>query len=163
MVRLEQNSFFIKTKKEKTAIDIKNTKFGNSREYLISEDTLKNKDFENIVNCGKSLCKIFEKEAQIIFSKGQEIKITSFQEFYDALISFGEKSLNIQRYKGLGEMNPEQLWDTAMNPETRTLLKVNINDIEEAKDIFSTLMGDVVEDRKKFIETNSLVAENIDF
>ena len=60
-------------------------------------------------------------------------------------------------------MNPEQLWDTAMNPETRTLLKVNINDIEEAKDIFSTLMGDVVEDRKKFIETNSLVAENIDF
>ena len=52
-------------------------------------------------------------------------------------------------------MNPEQLWDTAMNPETRTLLKVNINDIEEAKDIFSTLMGDVVEDRKKFIETNS--------
>ncbi len=60
-------------------------------------------------------------------------------------------------------MNPEQLWDTAMNPETRTLLKVNINDIEEAKDIFSTLMGDVVEDRKKFIETNSLVAENIDY
>ena len=60
-------------------------------------------------------------------------------------------------------MNPEQLWDTAMNPETRTLLKVNINDIEEAKDIFTTLMGDVVEDRKKFIETNSLVAENIDF
>ena len=49
-------------------------------------------------------------------------------------------------------MNPEQLWDTAMNPETRTLLKVNINDIEEAKDIFTTLMGDVVEDRKKFIE-----------
>ena len=60
-------------------------------------------------------------------------------------------------------MNPEQLWDTAMNPETRTLLKVNINDIEGAKDIFTTLMGDVVEDRKKFIETNSLVAENIDF
>ena len=60
-------------------------------------------------------------------------------------------------------MNPEQLWDTAMNPETRTLLKVNINDIEGAKDVFTTLMGDVVEDRKKFIENNSLVAENIDF
>ena len=60
-------------------------------------------------------------------------------------------------------MNPEQLWDTAMNPETRTLLKVNINDIEDARDIFSTLMGDVVEDRKRFIETNSLVAENIDY
>ena len=111
----------------------------------------------------KNLCKVFENEAFINFPKGQEIKITSFQEFYDALISFGERSLNIQRYKGLGEMNPEQLWDTAMNPETRTLLKVNINDIEEAKDIFSTLMGDVVENRKKFIETNSLVAENIDF
>ena len=157
------NYEFIISKKEKIAINIKNTKFGNSREYVISDDTLKNKDFENIVNCGKNLCKVFEKEAQLIFSKGTQIKITSFQEFYDALISFGEKSLNIQRYKGLGEMNPEQLWDTAMNPETRTLLKVSINDLEEAKDIFSTLMGDIVEHRKKFIETNSLVAENIDF
>ena len=103
----------------------------------------------------KAYVKFLKMKPWLIFSKGQEIKITTFQEFYDALISFGEKSLNIQRYKGLGEMNPEQLWDTAMNPETRTLLKVNINDIEEAKDIFSTLMGDVVEDRKKFIETNS--------
>ena len=149
--------------KERTQIKIKNTKFGNSREYTITDDSLKNRDFEIIVNCGKNLCNVFEKEAHIIFSKGQQIKISSFQEFYDALIGFGEKSLNIQRYKGLGEMNPEQLWDTAMNPETRTLLKVSINDIEEAKDIFSTLMGDIVEHRKKFIETNSLVAENIDF
>jgi DNA gyrase subunit B len=157
------NYEFLINKKEKTIINIKNTKFGNSKEYSISEDTLNNKDFENIISCGRSLCKVFEKEAQINFSKGQEIKISSFQEFYSALINFGEKNLNIQRYKGLGEMNPEQLWDTAMNPETRTLLKVNINDIEDAKDVFSTLMGDVVEDRKKFIETNSLVAENIDF
>ena len=154
---------FAINKKENTALYIKNNKFGNSREYFISEDTLKNKDFDNIVDCGKSLCKVFEHETQINFSKGQPIRITSFQEFYDSLISFGEKILNIQRYKGLGEMNPEQLWDTAMNPETRTLLKVNINDIEEAKDIFTTLMGDVVEPRKKFIENNSLVAENIDF
>ena len=72
------------------------------------------------------------------------------------------KGLSLQRYKGLGEMNPEQLWDTTMNPVGRRLVQVKIEDADEASDLFEQLMGDNVENRREFIETNSSLIGNID-
>ena len=86
----------------------------------------------------------------------------SIDEFIDHFIALGRKGVAINRYKGLGEMNPETLWETTMKPEIRTLLQVRAEDQAEADLMFSTLMGDQVEPRRKFIEDNALDVKNLD-
>ena len=88
--------------------------------------------------------------------------ITSFAEFQKIVDERGKKGLTIQRFKGLGEMMPQQLWETTMDPTTRTLLKVNIEDAMLCDALFDVLMGDKVEPRRDFIESNAVYATNID-
>jgi DNA gyrase subunit B len=95
--------------------------------------------------------------------KDRETAIHGPSELLKAILDEGEKGLSLQRYKGLGEMNPEQLWETTLDPEARTLLQVKIDDLAEADDIFTKLMGDVVEPRREFIQQNALSVENLDF
>jgi DNA gyrase subunit B len=93
---------------------------------------------------------------------GTSEEIATRDALLDRVLAAAKKDLSIQRYKGLGEMNPEQLWETTMNPETRTLLQVRIDDAVETDEIFTVLMGDQVEPRRKFIEDNALDVRNLD-
>jgi DNA gyrase subunit B len=95
-------------------------------------------------------------------AKSTEVRLATLDELVEYFISAGKKGVAINRYKGLGEMNPEQLWDTTMKPEVRTLLQVRAEDHTEADLMFTTLMGDQVEPRRKFIEDNALDVKNLD-
>jgi DNA gyrase subunit B len=95
--------------------------------------------------------------------KDREQAIYGPTELLDAVTREGEKGLSLQRYKGLGEMNPEQLWETTLDPEARTLLQVRVEDLADADDVFTKLMGDEVEPRREFIQTNALSVANLDF
>ncbi len=105
---------------------------------------------------------IYRNEARLV-RKDREQLVYGPIDLLKSILTEGEKGLSLQRYKGLGEMNPEQLWETTLDPEARTLLQVKIDDVAEADDIFTKLMGDVVEPRREFIQQNALNVENLDF
>jgi DNA gyrase subunit B len=117
------------------------------------EEMLTNFSASEGIHDGKISLKLGEKQAEIH---------TTMVEVLDAVQEFTKNGMNIQRYKGLGEMNPEQLWETTMDPEKRTLLKVSIEDALQADQVFSLLMGDEVEPRRNFIEQNALKVKNLD-
>ncbi|WP_374374888.1 DNA topoisomerase (ATP-hydrolyzing) subunit B [Tabrizicola sp.] len=105
---------------------------------------------------------IYRDPARLV-RKDREQPIHGPIDLLKSILAEGEKGLTLQRYKGLGEMNPEQLWETTLDPEARTLLQVKVDDLAEADDIFSKLMGDVVEPRRDFIQQNALSVEHLDF
>jgi DNA gyrase subunit B len=110
----------------------------------------------------ESLKEVYGSTATLV-RKDRSLAIHGPLDLLDAILKEGEKGLALQRYKGLGEMNPDQLWETTLDPDARTLLQVKIEDAAEADDLFTKLMGDVVEPRREFIQSNALSVENLDF
>lgn len=128
---------------------------------IVPIDFFNSGDYSKIVEYGQKLSGLLHHDAYV--TRGERLKkITDLGEGIRWLLAEALKGYSIQRYKGLGEMNPEQLWETTMNPETRRLLRVTIEDAVAADLIFTTLMGDQVEPRRLFIEKNALYAENLD-
>jgi DNA gyrase subunit B len=134
---------------------------GNKVETVIDQAFLESGDYSQIVATADTLSGLIQGDAQV--RRGEASRsIRSFREGLDWLLSEAKSGMAIQRYKGLGEMNPEQLWETTMDPAQRILLKVQIEDAISAGETFAMLMGDEVEPRRQFIENNALGVSNLD-
>ncbi len=134
---------------------------GITREIFYDVDFFTSKEYTQILDYGTQVQQLLEDDAYI--QRGERRQdVATFDEAIDWLMDEAKRGHNIQRYKGLGEMNPEQLWDTTMNPETRRLLQVSIEDAIRADEIFTVLMGDDVEPRRDFIQSNALSVSNLD-
>ncbi len=128
----------------------------------VGPDLMNIPEFKRLVKIYKKVSNFEENEVDIIHN-GETVKTCeSSEEILEFFRTAGRKGINIQRYKGLGEMNPEQLWETTMNPEKRTLLQVSIRDADEAELLFTTLMGEKIEPRRQFIQTHALEVSELD-
>jgi len=130
-------------------------------QLTIDDEFLASPEFRELKNLFSELKGLGHPPYNVSY-KEEKHEFGSSRELFDFILSVAKKGIYIQRYKGLGEMNPEQLWDTTMNPDDRTLLKVTVEDSIKAEEIFSTLMGDQVEPRKEFIATHALEVRNLD-
>jgi len=129
--------------------------------YLLDSVFFHSGEYHRLMRLAQAWVHVLEDSA--VLKRGDKVlPIRSFAELWNQLMQDSRRGLNIQRYKGLGEMNPEQLWETTMDPENRRMLRVNIQDAIEADHMFSCLMGDDVEPRREFIETNALSVANLD-
>jgi DNA gyrase subunit B len=138
---------------------------GNLKSSLITADFLHGADYEILATAGQTFKGLVSEKANVMRGEGErrkESRVSSFREAMAWLIQQAESVVGRQRYKGLGEMNPSQLWETTMDPTVRRLLRVQIDDAIEADRVFTMLMGDEVEPRRDFIESNALRAANID-
>lgn len=135
---------------------------GTQHNYVLTPEFFAADDYANINSLGITMSDLFSGGAEI--KRGEKVFATErMNEMMGWLMQEAQRGYYIQRYKGLGEMNPEQLWETTMDPESRRMLQVSIEDAIGADQIFTTLMGDDVEPRREFIQTNALLVENLDY
>lgn len=134
---------------------------GSDEAVFFYPEFFQSRDYETLTGLCAKLAQVVEEGAYV--TRGEKSKkVSTFEEGFQWLIEEGKKGQGIQRYKGLGEMNPEQLWETTMDPSSRRLLQVSVEDAVTADQLFTTLMGDEVEPRRAFIETNALDVVNLD-
>jgi len=150
---------------DKPILRISRRHHGNIKSSIITQDFVHGADYAALATAADTFRGLLGEGAKVTRGEGdkqKEEKVNDFRQAMRWLISEAERTTSRQRYKGLGEMNPEQLWETTMDPNVRRLLRVQIDDAIEADRVFTMLMGDEVEPRRDFIETNALRAGNID-
>ncbi|MEM9784494.1 MAG: toprim domain-containing protein, partial [Pseudomonadota bacterium] len=134
---------------------------GVAETRTIDAFALRAAEARRLAEMAPSLAETYAEPARML-RKSSEMPIRSATELLDTVMAEGEKGLSVQRYKGLGEMNADQLWETTLDPDARTLLQVRIEQMSEADELFAKLMGDVVEPRRAFIQENALSVANLD-
>lgn len=143
-------------------VKIKMNRMGQIKESTFDGANIKSAQWKILFSTWQQLQAVVDLPISAQAEKGEKMEFTSYKEFYDYFMEESKKGAYIQRYKGLGEMNPEQLWETTLNPENRTLLQVNVDDGMLADETFSILMGEEVEPRRAFITDNALLAKELD-
>lgn len=130
--------------------------------YNFTEEVLKSADARRISEAIAGDLQTYAEDGMLMHKDKEIAIVNSPVSLLEGIVDIGKQGLSIQRYKGLGEMNAEQLWETTINPDTRSLLQVKVSHVDEAEEVFSTLMGDAVEPRRDFIQENALNAGNVD-
>ncbi len=159
----ERDEYFIEEDSEHNCFRLRylSARNGSNWETVLDAELLEVPAFRELLVLSREFVDLGD-PPYVLEKGGEENRVEGLFQLKDEILQLGRKGLGIQRYKGLGEMNPAQLWETTMNPETRTLLQVGIADTAEAERIFSTLMGDDVEPRRLFISENALEVQNLD-
>ncbi|MDP3103520.1 MAG: ATP-binding protein [Candidatus Methanoperedens sp.] len=151
-----------KSNNSSTYVEVEGVFDGKQTKVALDDMFIESPEFDEIYEINQKIESLGKPPYVLVEYESKEQEIHSILELANILSEYGRKGITLQRYKGLGEMNPQQLWDTTMNPETRTMLKVTLEDAIKADEIFTILMGDKVEPRREFIEKHAKDVKNLD-